>query len=89
MHNEFLAVHIVRRRHCGLRARWQVGVRTFGRVHVTDLRDAYTAEPLKGIPDGQLVCARVLSVKGDRLDLSLRKSRGGCEAAPAKAPAEV
>jgi len=63
----------------------QLGARTFGRVHITDMRDKWVEEPLKGVPEGQLVQCKVTKIKGDRIDLSLRVSAGGCEAGGAKA----
>jgi len=57
----------------------QLGARKFGRVHLTDLRDVWTDAPLQGVTEGQFVRCAVAHA-GDKIDLSLRASRGGCEA---------
>jgi len=61
----------------------QLGSHTFGRVNLTDLRDHFVVDPLKGMSEGQLVkcCVVKLGDNGRRIDLSLRTSRGGCEGA--------
>jgi ribosomal protein S1 len=60
----------------------QLGARLFGRVHLTDVRDRWTEAPLEGVAEGQFVRCCVVHA-GDKLDLSLRASRGGCEASTA------
>jgi len=59
----------------------QLGARSFGRVHITDVCDRWVDGVLKGFKEGQLLsCAVIQSDKDQRrIDLSLRASRGGCE----------
>ncbi|GKV41870.1 hypothetical protein SLEP1_g49347 [Rubroshorea leprosula] len=60
----------------------QIGPHTYGRVHFTELKDAWVSDPLSGYNEGQFVKCKVLemsrSVKGTvHVDLSLRLSLDG------------
>ncbi|KAK3236152.1 hypothetical protein CYMTET_53700 [Cymbomonas tetramitiformis] len=57
----------------------QLGVRSFGRVHITDMRDEWVEDAMKGVSEGDLLQCYVLQcdAAGQRIDLSLRASRGG------------
>ncbi|XVE75785.1 hypothetical protein DITRI_Ditri12bG0120500 [Diplodiscus trichospermus] len=60
----------------------QIAPNTYGRVHFTELKDAWESDPLSGYHEGQFVKCKVLevshSVKGTiHIDLSLRLSLDG------------
>ncbi|KAL4342371.1 hypothetical protein GQ457_08G016920 [Hibiscus cannabinus] len=60
----------------------QIGPHTYGRVHFTELKDAWESDPLSGYHEGQFIKCKVLevshSVKGTiHIDLSLRLSLDG------------
>ncbi|XWS56135.1 hypothetical protein CRYUN_Cryun09bG0060500 [Craigia yunnanensis] len=60
----------------------QIGPNSYGRVHFTELKDAWESDPLSGYYEGQFVKCKVLevshSVKGTiHIDLSLRLSLDG------------
>ncbi|KAJ3219810.1 Protein RRP5, partial [Clydaea vesicula] len=53
----------------------QLGARSYGRVHLTDIRDKFTDNPTKGFIKGELVNCFILNKTDDKIDLSLRPSR--------------
>ncbi len=60
----------------------QLGPQLYGRVHLTDVADRYSAEPLAAYKRNQVVKCCVLQVHADskQVDLSLRPSRVNPEA---------
>ncbi|GMJ14782.1 Ribosomal RNA Processing 5 [Hibiscus trionum] len=69
----------------------QIGPNTYGRVHFTELKDAWESDPLFGYHEGQFIKCKVLEVsrsgKGTiHIDLSLRLSLDGMLS---KSPSEL
>ena len=52
----------------------QLSSHAFGRVGLCEIKDSYTANPLEGLKEDDIVTCRILSKKNNKFDLSIRPS---------------